>query len=79
MTTPLRTYAGLLRAGLLPLLILALLPLAACGDSGSASDESGERIAPDFNLPAARGSTASLDDLLANRDAAVIVFYRGFF
>ena len=79
MTTPLRNRARLLRAGLLPLLILMLLPLAACGDSTSESEQAAERIAPDFDLPAARGSTASLDDLLANREAAVIVFYRGFF
>ena len=35
--------------------------------------------APAFTLPAADGTSVSLSDLLDNRAAAVLLFYRGFF
>ena len=35
--------------------------------------------APAFTLPAADGTSVSLADLLDNRAAAVLLFYRGFF
>ena len=35
--------------------------------------------APAFTLPAADGTSVSLADLLGDRAAAVLLFYRGFF
>jgi peroxiredoxin len=60
---------------LLPLAAAALAALAGC-DSKAVS--AGDR-APAFTLPAAYGTSVSLSDLLENRAAAVLVFYRGFF
>ena len=34
--------------------------------------------APDFSLPTGTGERYTLDDLLAERDALVIVFYRSY-
>ena len=36
-------------------------------------------LAPDFTLTSSSGVSVSLADLLRGRDAAVVVFYRGFF
>lgn len=36
-------------------------------------------LAPEFTLTSAAGVSVSLVDLLRGRDAAVVVFYRGFF
>jgi hypothetical protein len=36
-------------------------------------------LAPEFTLMSAAGVSVSLADLLRGRDAAVVVFYRGFF
>lgn len=65
---------------------------AACGSDAPAADTttqaaSPERsastptrpMAPDFSLPSAFGNTVTLDDLLEGSNAAVLVFYRGFF
>ncbi|MXW78823.1 MAG: redoxin domain-containing protein [Gemmatimonadetes bacterium] len=51
------------------------MALAGC-DSNPVS--TGGR-APAFTLPAADGTSVSLSDLLDNRAAAVLLFYRGFF
>lgn len=63
------------RAVFLSLTAAAMAALAGC-DSNAVS--AGDR-APAFTLPAADGTTVSLSDLLDNRAAAVLVFYRGFF
>ena len=63
------------KAVFLSLAAVALAALAGC-DSNAVS--AGDR-APAFTLPAADGTTVSLSALLDNRDAAVLVFYRGFF
>ena len=63
------------RAVFLSLAAAAMAALAGC-DSNAVS--AGDR-APAFTLPAADGTTVSLSDLLDNRAAAVLVFYRGFF
>ena len=60
---------------LLPLAVAALAAFSGC-DSGAVSP--GDR-APAFTLPAAGGTSVSLSDLLDDRAAAVLVFYRGFF
>ena len=66
-----------------PLLAAALL--AGCGsdsDKGVSVDEGAPALdeqAPAFTLPAADGEPVSLSDLLEDRAAAVLVFYRGFF
>ena len=66
-----------------PLLAAALL--AGCGsdsDKGVSVDEGAPALdeqAPAFTLPAADGESVSLSDLLEDRAAAVLVFYRGFF
>ena len=63
------------RAVLLPLAIATLMALAGCNSNPVSS---GGR-APAFTLPAADGTSVSLSDLLDNRAAAVLLFYRGFF
>ena len=66
-----------------PLLAAALL--AGCGsdsDKGVSVEEGAPALdeqAPVFTLPAADGEPVSLSDLLEDRAAAVLVFYRGFF
>ena len=62
-----------------PLLAAAVLAvLAGCGSDSDKAVPADER-APAFSLPAADGETVSLSDLLEDRAAAVLVFYRGFF
>ena len=63
------------RAVLLTLAIATLMALAGCNSNPVSS---GGR-APAFTLPAADGTSVSLSDLLDNRAAAVLLFYRGFF
>ncbi len=63
------------RAVLLPLAIATLMALVGCNSNPVSS---GGR-APAFTLPAADGTSVSLSDLLDNRTAAVLLFYRGFF
>ena len=71
--------AGSGASGVVPLLAAAAMAvLAGCGsdsDNGVSVDER----APAFTLPAADGEPVSLSDLLEDRVAAVLVFYRGFF
>ena len=62
---------------LIPLLAAAAL-LAGCGSDSDKGVSVDER-APAFTLPAADGEPVSLADLLEDRSAAVLVFYRGFF
>ena len=69
-----------------PLLAVAVAALlAGCGsdsDKGVSVDEGAPALdeqAPAFTLPAADGESVSLSDLLEDRAAAVLVFYRGFF
>ncbi len=57
------------------LLALVGLSLILAGCSGAKEREK----APLFNLPSADGRQVSLAPLLQERDAVVIVFYRGFF
>ena len=59
-------------------LLLAAAALAALVGCDSKAVSAGDR-APAFTLPAADGTSVSLSDLLENRAAAVLVFYRGFF
>ena len=62
-----------------PLLAAAALAvLAGCGSDSDKGVSVDER-APAFTLPAADGTSVSLGDLLEDRAAAVLVFYRGFF
>ncbi|MCY4604011.1 MAG: hypothetical protein OXE49_07250 [Gemmatimonadetes bacterium] len=63
-------------AVLLLLAIATLIALAGCR-SNAVSVDVGR--APAFTLPAADGTSVSLADLLDNRAAAVLLFYRGFF
>ena len=63
-------------AVLLFLAISTLVALAGC-NSNPVSVDVGR--APAFTLPAADGTSVSLADLLDNRVAAVLLFYRGFF
>ena len=73
---------GVTRSGaraVVPLLAAAALAvLAGCGSDSDKGVSVDER-APAFTLPAADGETVSLSDLLEDRAAAVLVFYRGFF
>lgn len=62
-----------------PLLAAAALAvLAGCGSDSDKGVTVDDR-APAFTLPAADGTSVSLGDLLEDRAAAVLVFYRGFF
>ena len=76
-------FAGSGASGVVPLLAAALL--VGCGsdsDKGVSVDERAPALdeqAPVFTLPAADGEPVSLSDLLEDRAAAVLVFYRGFF
>jgi len=63
------------RAVLLLLATATLSALAGCNSNAISADER----APAFTLPAADGTSVSLSDLLDNRAAAVLLFYRGFF
>ena len=73
---------GVTRSGaraVVPLLAAAALAvLAGCGSDSDKGVTVDER-APAFTLPAADGTSVSLSDLLEDRSAAVLVFYRGFF
>ena len=56
--------------------------MATCGSEPQSADQDqtpDEEKAPSFELPAARGGTMSLSQLLEGRDALALVFYRGFF
>ena len=64
-------------AVLLPLAIATLIALAGCGSNAVSSDD--RESAPAFTLPAVDGTSVSLSDLLEDRAAAVLLFYRGFF
>ena len=63
-------------AVILPLAAATLIALVGCR-SNAVSVDVGR--APEFTLPAADGTSVSLSDLLDNRAAAVLLFYRGFF
>ena len=73
---------GFIRSGaraMVPLLAAAAMAvLAGCGSDSDKGVTVDER-APAFTLPAADGEAVSLSDLLEDRAAAVLVFYRGFF
>ncbi len=57
------------------LLAAIFIALAGCNSNVVSAD----RQAPAFTLPAADGSLVALADLLDDRTAAVLLFYRGFF
>ena len=63
------------------ILLLTAAAITALPGCGSDSDKgvSVDERAPAFTLPAADGTSVSLSDLLEERAAAVLVFYRGFF
>lgn len=64
-------YSGML----LSLMITAFVAFVGC----KSNPVSTEGQAPAFTLPAADGTSVSLNDLLDDRTAAVLLFYRGFF
>lgn len=67
---------------LAPTVLLSALIVAACGSEPQAVERQqrpDEEKAPPFELPAARGGMMSLSQILEGRDAATLVFYRGFF
>ena len=71
--------AGSGARAMVPLLAAAAMAvLAGCGSDSGKGVTVDER-APAFTLPAADGEPVSLSDLLEDRSAAVLVFYRGFF
>lgn len=73
---------GIARSGaraMVPLLAVAVSALLAGCGSDSGKGVSVDERAPAFTLPAADGEPVSLSDLLEDRSAAVLVFYRGFF
>lgn len=64
------------RSAVFLLLVTAtLMALVGCKSNAVSSDSR----APEFTLSAADGTSVSLSDLLDNRAAAVLLFYRGFF
>ncbi len=62
-------------AVLLSLVTATLIALVGCRSNPVSTGGQ----APEFTLPAADGTSVSLSDLLDNRTAAVLLFYRGFF
>jgi hypothetical protein len=58
------------------LLVISSIWLGACAPSQPPPD--GGDPAPGFTLPAAQGGQVSLSGLLAERRAAVLVFYRSY-
>ena len=71
-----------LPAWLMSAVLLGFLIAAACGSEPQAAERQqrpDEEKAPSFELPEARGGALSLSQLLEGRDAAALVFYRGFF
>ena len=62
-------------AVLLSLVTATLIALVGCNSNPVSTGGQ----APEFTLPAADGTSVSLSDLLDNRAAAVLLFYRGFF
>ncbi len=71
-------FAGSGARGVVLLLAAAVTLLAGCGSDSDKGVSVDER-APAFTLPAADGDPVSLSDLLEDRAAVVLVFYRGFF
>ncbi len=71
-----------LPAWLMSAALLGLMAMAACGSEPQAAEpdrRANEEKAPSFELPEARGGMLSLSQILDGRDAAALVFYRGFF
>ena len=64
-----------LSAGLDILVSLILIAVLGCG---SDSLQDGDK-APSFTLNSGSNAQISLDTVLGNKDAVVLVFYRGFF
>ena len=62
-------------AVLLSLVTATLIALVGCRSNPVSTGGQ----APEFTLPAADGTSVSLSDLLDDRAAAVLLFYRGFF
>ena len=72
----------LLPAWLMSTVLLAFLISVACGSEPQVAEQgqrTNEEKAPSFELPEARGGMLSLSQLLEERDAVALVFYRGFF
>ncbi len=57
------------------LLSLAVVSILACG---AGPPQEGDK-APSFSLPTSNNEQVALDQLLEDRSAVVLVFYRGFF
>ena len=69
-------------AWILSVILLGVMVAAACGTEPRAAERErapDEEEAPSFELPEARGGMMSLSQLLEGREAAALVFYRGFF
>ena len=82
MNIRLERAGRLLPAWLMSAVLLGFMIAAACGSEPRAAEQgqgSTEEKAPSFELPEARGGTLSLSQILEGRDAAALVFYRGFF
>ena len=62
-------------AVLLSLVTATLIALVGCRSNPVSTGGQ----APEFTLPATDGTSVSLADLLDDRAAAVLLFYRGFF
>ncbi len=58
---------------------LVVASVIACAPSTSTDERPDVALAPDFTLPAAEGGEVSLSQSLTDHEAAVVVFYRGFF
>lgn len=82
MKTGLKSVRLSLPTWLMSAVLLGFLITAACGSEPQAAEQgqrTNEEKAPSFELPEARGGMLSLSQLLEGRDAAALVFYRGFF
>ena len=72
----------LLPSWLVSAVLLGFLITAACDSEPQVAEpdrRANEEKAPSFELPEARGGMMSLSQILEGRDAATLVFYRGFF
>lgn len=64
---------------LLLALTLAIIAVGIAACSSGTGTDNGDATAPDFSLLDAAGRQVELSGLLQDKDALVLVFYRGFF
>ena len=82
MKTGLESVRRSLPSWLALAVLLGFTIMAACGSEPQVAEpdrRANEEKAPSFELPEARGGMMSLSQILEGRDAATLVFYRGFF